>query len=91
MAAQYITVTVQSTAGGTQILPANNDRRGVIVYNNGSVAIYLGFDGNVTTSSGMPILPQSSFTLNGDRCWRGIIQGIAASATSDVRIWEWLS
>lgn len=91
MAAQYIAVTVQSTAGGTQILAANNERRGVIIYNNGNNVVYVGFDGNISASNGMPILPQASFTLNGDRCWRGIIQGIATSSTDDVRVWEWLS
>lgn len=90
-AAQYIAVTVASTAGGTQILPANNERRGVIVYNNGGNTLYIGFDTALTSSNGMPVLPQASFTLNGDRCWRGVIRGIATSATDDVRVWEWLS
>jgi hypothetical protein len=90
-AAQYIAVTVQSSASGTQILAANNERRGVIIYNNGANVVYLGFDSNVTTSNGMPMMPQSSFTLTGDRCWRGIIRGIATSSTDDVRVWEWLS
>jgi len=90
-AAQYIAVTVAATTGGTQILAANNERRGLVVYNNGNNPVYLGFDANVTTSTGMPVLPQASFTVNGDRCWRGIVQGIATSSTDDVRAWEWLT
>lgn len=87
-AAQYNTTTVANTP--TVILPANNERRGVIIYNNGASTMYVGFDTNVSLATGMPILPQSNFTLNGDKCWRGAIYGIATTGTDDCRFWEWL-
>lgn len=88
MSQQFNAVTVQSS-GATSILTANNARRGFIVKNNGSVTVYVGMDSTVTTSSGVLLLPQDSWSVNGDRCYRGAIFGIAASATADVRFWEW--
>lgn len=87
--ASYNTVTVQTSA--TQILAANNGRRGFVIYNNGNNLMYLGFDSSVATTTGLPILPQSSFELNGDRCWRGAVYGIAVTSSDDVRYWEWNS
>lgn len=88
MPASYNTVSVQTSA--TLILAANNDRRGLIVYNNGNNTMYIGLDAAVTTSTGIPILPQSSFELNGDKCWRGAVYGIAVTSSDDCRYWEWL-
>lgn len=84
----YNTVTVATSA--TAILTAKNERRGMVIYNNGANTVYIGFDTSVTTSNGLPILPQSSFELNGDRCWRGSVYGVSTSVTDDVRYWEWL-
>jgi len=86
----YNAITVQSS-GSTLIIAANNERRGFVIKNNGGVIIYIGFDANVSTSTGLVILPQDSMTVNGDRVWRGAIYGIAASSTADVRYWEWAS
>lgn len=87
--ASYNTVTVQTSA--TQILPANNGRRGFVIYNNGGNIMYIGFDSSVATTTGLPILPQASYDLNGDRCWRGAVYGIAVTSSDDVRYWEWNS
>ncbi len=89
MAISYNTVTVQS-ASVTLIKAANNARRGIQVYNNGSVIIYVGPDSSVTTGTGIPVLPQSLYETSGEKQgWRGSVYGIAASATADVRYFEW--
>lgn len=89
MAISFNTVTVQSS-GATLIKGANNARRGIQVYNNGSVIVYVGPNSSITTSNAIPILPQSLYETSGEhQAWRGSIYGIAASATSDVRYFEW--
>lgn len=89
MAIAYSNVTVQSTSP-TLIKASNNARRGIQVYNNGNVIIYVGPDSSVTTSTGIPVLPQSLYETSGEKQgWRGAIYGLAASSTSDVRYFEW--
>jgi hypothetical protein len=83
MAVTYNTVTVGNTA--TQILSANGARRTLIVYNNGTNTVYMGPDTNVTTSNGIPLPQQSSFSQNGEKMWKGAWYGITSTGTSDVR------
>lgn len=89
MAVQYGAVTITSTA--TLILPANTARRGCLVVNNGSVAVYFGFDASVTASTGMPLAASGGVLMDsGDNdSFRTAIWGITASSTSDVRYSEW--
>lgn len=88
MAVSYNAVSVTSAV--TNILPANNGRRGFLISNNGSVIIYIAFDSSVTSSTGIQILPQDRFTLTGDDAtWKGAIWGITASGSSDIRYWDW--
>jgi len=87
MAVIYNTVTVASTA--TLIIPSNPGRRMFVIYNNGSNIVYIGPDANVTTSNGIPILQQSSFTQNGSRMWMGAWYGITVSSTSDTRYMDY--
>lgn len=89
MAISYNTITVQSS-GATLIKAANNARRGIQVYNNGNVIMYVGPDANITTSNAIPLLPQSLYETSGEKQgWRGAIYGLAASATADCRYFEW--
>jgi len=89
VAISYNNVTVQSS-GATLIKDANNARRGIQVYNNGNVIIYVGPNSNVTPSTGIPLLPQSLYETSGEKQgWRGTVYGIAASGTADVRYFEW--
>lgn len=81
------TVTVTSTA--TLVLAANSWRKGFNIYNNGSVAIYLGFDSGVTSSTGTPVLPQASFTSDGFSPWKTNVYAITSSSTADTRYLEW--
>lgn len=87
MATVYNNVTVASTA--TQILASNPGRRMFVIYNNGTNIVYIAPDSNVTTTTGIPILQQSSFTQNGSRMWMGAWFGITASSTSDVRYMDY--
>ncbi len=87
MANSEAAVTVTNAA--TLVLAANTWRRGFNVYNNGSVAIYLGFDTSVTSSNGTPVLPQASFTSDGFSPWKSNVYAITASSTADTRVLEW--
>jgi hypothetical protein len=89
MAVSYNTVTVQSSSP-TVIKAANNARRGIQIYNNGSVIVYVGPNASITASTGIPLLPQSLYETSGEhQAWRGAIYGLAASVTADVRFFEW--
>lgn len=84
----YNAVTISSTASAVML--ANNERKGSLVYNNGSVTIYLGMDANVTSSNGLPVASNASFNNSGqNEVWKGNIYAITASSTADVRFWEW--
>lgn len=80
-------VTVGTSA--TLVLAANAWRRGFNVYNNGTVACYLGFDSTVTTSTGTPILPNAAFTSDGLNNYRGDVYMISGSSGQNVRYMEW--
>lgn len=83
MAVTYNTVSVGTNA--TLVLASNPGRRMFVIYNNGANTVFLGPDANVTTGTGIPILPQSSFTQNGSRMWMGAWYGITSTSTSDTR------
>jgi hypothetical protein len=87
MAVQYNTVSVGSTP--TLILASNPGRRMFVIYNNGSNIIYIGPDANVSSSNGIPITQNSSFTQNGSRMWMGAWYGITVSSTSDTRYMDY--
>lgn len=90
MADSYGAASVVSTAGGTAILAALTQRRKVIIRNNGTAIVYIGFDDSVTSSTGFPIMPQDSLELSGEFMSRKpAIHAIAASGTQDVRYLSW--
>lgn len=77
-----------ATIGGTaaSLVGTNLNRESIEIYNNhASNILYVGEDGNVTTSNGRPILPKSSLTING---YTGEIYLIADAAGTDVRYLE---
>jgi hypothetical protein len=82
----YGAVTVTNVA--TQIMPATNGRYLFVIYNNGSVPIYIGFDANVLNTTGIPILPQANYTQQGFGIWAGAVYGITASSSADTRFWN---
>jgi hypothetical protein len=84
----YGAVTVTSSA--TPIIVPSSGRRNFVVYNAGVVDLYIGFDSSVTTSTGMTVLPGSTYSSSGDpEGWRGPVYGIVSSGTTDVRYQEW--
>lgn len=78
------TVSIAST----QILLPNNGRRVFVIHNNGSNIIYVGLDSTVLSTSGIGILPQDKWVMNGAQMWQGSVWGITSSGSSDVRYWD---
>lgn len=74
-------VTVQSTSA-TKIVAQNTGRKTVLITNLGSVAIYLGPNSNVTTTTGqlLPGTAGASISIPSTSA----VWGIAASATQAV-------
>lgn len=83
MAVNQSAVTVTSAA--TLVLASKPGRRMFVIKNNGTVIIYLGTDTSVTSTNGIPLMPQDSFSQNGSRMYMGAWYGITASSTADVR------
>lgn len=88
MSASFNAVTVASTP--TNILTSSPGRRGFLIKNNGGAIVYLGFDAGVTTLTGLPLVPQDSFTLTGEHnTFKGSVWGVTSSGTVDCRYWDW--
>lgn len=79
--------SVAATAGGTEIIAANSDRRYLRIVNIGANPVFLGAAG-VTTATGYrlavnaELLMQNSVSL-------AAIYGIVAAATETVAVLEW--
>ena len=78
-----VAVSVGTTAAA---LPATalTNRRALIVFNNGTITVYLGESG-VTAAGGFPLLPGQSLVLETGTT---AIYGITASGTVEVRVLE---
>jgi hypothetical protein len=84
----YGAISVASSA--TQIMGSNNGRKNFVIYNAGSVDLFIAFDENVTTVNGMTVLPGSTYSSSGHpEIWRGPVYGVVSSGTTDVRYQEW--
>lgn len=88
MSDSYGNVTVDTSA---DVIIANlTSRRSIIIYNNGTAIIYIGLDDSVTSSNGIPLLPQASIELSGKLVSRKTaIYGVSASGSQDVRYITW--
>ena len=76
-------VTIAATA--TEIVSATPYRTKIVIYNNGTEDVYLGFNASVTKDIGLP-LPASTYVTimgKGEK-----IYGIVATGTEEVRYWE---
>jgi len=67
------------------LLASSDFRKTVTIYNNGSVTVYLGANGNMTSANGFPLLAQQTFV---DEESRDAWYGVTASGTADLRIIE---
>ena len=79
----YSQATITTTVG--LVLAANADRRYFSVFNNGGVAVYVGFDTSVTTSTGF-VIPIGGAI--GYSFYYGSIFGIVSTGSCDLRIIE---
>ena len=74
----------------TLVIASNPARRGWNIYNYGTQTIFIGMDINVSTTTGIPILPRGSSSDSGDyNNYRGDIYCISATPGQDARYWEW--
>lgn len=88
MSDSYGNVTVTSSV--TQIIANLTQRRSIILRNNGTAIVYIGFDNAVASSTGFPLLPQDSIELSGLFTTRKpAIYGISASGSQDIRYLSW--
>jgi hypothetical protein len=84
----YNAVSVGSSA--TLIMASNPSRKGSMIFNNSAGTVFLGMDSSVTTTTGIPVVQNSTFNNSGIQdAWRGDIYGIVVSGSSDIRFWEW--
>jgi len=82
-----LTRTVKAVTLGTTptlILAQRLTRVVFLVYNNSQVTVYVG-DANVTIANGIPIQRGASYVNEG---WGGVVYGIVATGTADVRVEE---
>ena|ERR1700722_18669330 len=77
--------TSAPTTAAAQCLAANASRKKAIIYNNGSVVVYLGKDGTVTSSNGLPLLAGASLE---DDASTDAWYAITVSGTGDLRVLE---
>lgn len=90
MADSYGVLSIVSTAGGTEVVANLTARQNILLKNNGTAIVYIGFNNSVTSSNGMPIAPQGSLTIPGKYFSRKkSVFGIAASGTQDLRYMLW--
>lgn len=88
MSNSYGNKTIATSA--TLIVDTKNFRRGILIVNNSNQTVYLGMDNLVTTSNGLPLLPQDRFENAGYLdLWRGPIWGIVSATTADTRYWDY--
>jgi hypothetical protein len=80
------TKSVTVTNATTEIVGLNQNRKVLVLFNNGSVTVFLGFSStDCTVATSLPLKANSYFTfhLKADPIW-----GITASGSSDIRVWE---
>lgn len=77
------TVSVGTTAGGTQLVAASSTRRSLGIYNNGSATIFVGASG-VTTAAGFPVPAGGALFIESSPS--AAYFGIVATGTVDTRV-----
>lgn len=78
-------VVVDSTAGGTQILAQNSQRRGVVIVNGSGAAISIGPTG-LTFGTTAVLAPGQAVTLDG---YIATLYAITSAGSSSVKIFTW--
>ena len=76
-------VTIADSA--TEIIGRTPYRTKIVIYNNGTEDVYLGFSSGVTKDNGLPLPASTYVTIQG----KGEkIFGIVTTGTEEVRYWE---
>jgi len=75
--------TAQPTTTAAQLLPTNDKRVSVLIWNNGTATVYLGNDATVTPTTGFPLGAGLGLEDNqsSDPWW-----AVTSSGTGDLRI-----
>lgn len=79
----YGSASVGTTA--QEVLAAGTGRRSLMIQNNGSAAVYVGFDSSVTASSGVKVPAGGTYA---DETYSGALYVISESGTNDIRFQE---
>jgi hypothetical protein len=83
-------VDVDTTAGGTEIVP-QGARRGLLLANlHATVTVYLGFGGAPTPTSGFPLAPGATFALPAGVTTDAQVKGVTAAGTVRVAFVEFV-
>lgn len=77
------------TTSATEIVDAaGNRRQALLITNNSSEVLYIGFDSSVTTSNGFQLQEDQVWSTSGLQVYQGPVYGIVAANTADVRYQE---
>lgn len=86
----YSSVTV-TTNTAVLIVAQNTNRKSIIISNEGSSKVYLGYNSSITSASAVSIDAEGKFIEDdsgGHRVYLGDIYGVSEDSTNDVRYWE---
>lgn len=79
------------TSTVTSLLPVNVSRSGLIIYNNSTKSVYIGYDNLVTISNASIIIPSNSFWELSSPIYTGEVWAITSvGATASLNITEFL-
>ncbi|KKN00201.1 hypothetical protein LCGC14_1140270, partial [marine sediment metagenome] len=73
------------TIATEQLINPLANRKGLILFNHGTVTVFFALDSTVLTSTGMVLNPGVAFETN---VWDGAVAMKTISGTSDVRVME---
>lgn len=79
----YNNVSVSNVV--TLILASNTNRRGFCIINNSLDTVYVGFNASVSVSTGIPLEKKDTIS---DEMYTGVVYGITATGTADIRYTE---
>jgi len=88
---ELINRSLALTTSSAQVLEANNQRRGLIIQNVGSVNVGispLGVTAAIGTAGTMVLEPYQAFTAEGASCPKNGFNAIAASGTPGLTVYE---
>lgn len=79
--------TLDATPASTLVVAANPNRSYLCIINDSAVVVYLAFGPAATANSGIRLNANGgSYEMSGQNVWRGVVNGIASSATAAVML-----